>query len=215
MEQVHFRGKARVICKGAKRVDGGMDSDAGEQTPTAIKDRDQQEAHRDGKDDLAQVIKQIHAAAVEQVDDMPDAEGYAGDNNSRLDIVLCNGLKQKTPEDHFLQKSDAEHTYDAADRCRRRVIESNTVPEIFRCQNHKRHIVKEPTCGNGRFTKPIPFLQVVLSDKGEKHDRLQNAESGTCRVCDPDGLVQRIRQRLQNTVNHDPYNRKGQFAFLI
>ena len=74
---MHFRGKARVICKGAKRVDGGMDSDAGEQTPTAIKDRDQQEAHRDGKDDLAQVIEQIHAAAVEQVDDMSDAKSYA------------------------------------------------------------------------------------------------------------------------------------------
>ena len=106
MEQVHFRGKARVICKGAKRVDGGMNDDAGEQTSTAIKDRDQQEAHRDGKDDLAQVIDKVHAAAVEQVDDMPDAEGYAGDNNSRLDIVLCNGLKQQPPEDHFLQETN-------------------------------------------------------------------------------------------------------------
>ena len=62
--------------------------------------------------------RKIHAAAVEQVDDMSDAEGYAGDNNSRLDldIVFCDGLKKQTPEDHFLQKSDAEHTHDAADR---------------------------------------------------------------------------------------------------
>ena len=89
-----------------------MDEDAGEQAAAAIKDRDQQEAHSDGKNDLAQVIDKIHAAAVEQVDDMPDAEGYAGDNNGRLDIVLCNGCEQQATEDHFLQKSDAEHTHD-------------------------------------------------------------------------------------------------------
>lgn len=29
MEQVHFRGKIHVICKGAKRVDGSVDEDAG------------------------------------------------------------------------------------------------------------------------------------------------------------------------------------------
>ena len=77
MEQVHFRGKARVICKGAKRVDGGMDEDAGEQTAAAGEDRDQQEADRDRKDDLAQIADKLHPAAVEQVDDMPDAERHA------------------------------------------------------------------------------------------------------------------------------------------
>ena len=77
MEQLHFRGKTRVICKGAKRVDGGMDEDAGKQAAAAIKDRDQQEAHRDGKNNLAQIVEQIHTAAVEQVDDMPDAERHA------------------------------------------------------------------------------------------------------------------------------------------
>ena len=102
MEQVHFRGKVCIICKGTERVDGGMDDDAGEQTAAAIKDRDQQEADRDGKNDLAQVVDQIHAAAVEQVDDMPNAESYTGNNNGGLDIVLCDGLKQKTTKDHFL-----------------------------------------------------------------------------------------------------------------
>ena len=77
MEQVHFRGKVRIIRKGAKRVDGGMDGDAGEQTPATIKDRDQQEADRDRKDDLAQIADKLHPAAVEQVDDMPDAERHA------------------------------------------------------------------------------------------------------------------------------------------
>lgn len=76
MKHLHFHTKIYVICKGAKRVDGGMDKDAREQTAAAIKNRDQQEADRDGKDDLAQVIDKIHAAAVEQVDDMPDAEGH-------------------------------------------------------------------------------------------------------------------------------------------
>ena len=116
MEQVHFRGKVRIIRKRTERVDSSMDDDAGKQAATAISNRDQQEADCDGKNDLAQIIDQIHATAVEQVDDMPDAESYAGDDNGRLDIVLCNGLKQQTPEDHFLQKSNAEHTYDTADR---------------------------------------------------------------------------------------------------
>ena len=73
MEQVHFRGKVRIIRKGAKRVDDRMDEDAGKQAAAAIKDRDQQETDCDCKDDLAQVIDKIHAAAVEQVDDMTAA----------------------------------------------------------------------------------------------------------------------------------------------
>ena len=77
MKQVHFRGKVRIICKGAKHIDGGMDDDAGEQAAAAIKDCDQQESNRDGKNDLAQVIDKIHAAAVEQVDDMSNAKSYA------------------------------------------------------------------------------------------------------------------------------------------
>ena len=97
MEQVHFRGKIRVICKGAKRVDGSVDDDAGQQAAAAIKDCDQQEADRDGKDNLAQIVDQIHTAAVEQVDDMPDAEGHAGDDNGGFDIILCNGRQTEGP----------------------------------------------------------------------------------------------------------------------
>mgnify|MGYP004679997615 CR=1 FL=1 len=118
MEQVHFRGKVRIIRKGAKRVEDGMDEDARKQAAAAIKDRDQQEADCDRKDNLAQVTHKIHAAAVEQVDDMSDAEGDTGNDNGRFNIVLCDGHKQKTTEDHFLQKSNAEHTHDAADRFR-------------------------------------------------------------------------------------------------
>ena len=180
MEQAHFRGKVHVICKGAKRVDGSVDEDAGQQAAAAIKDCDQQKAHRDGQNDLAQIAHKIHAATVEQVDDMPNAESYTGNNNGGLDIILCNGLKQKPPEDHFLQESDAEHTHDAAGRFHWCVIEGNTVPEISRCQNHKRHIVEEPAGRDKRFAKPIPFQQVILLDKGKKYDRLQDAEHSAC-----------------------------------
>lgn len=119
MEQVRFRGKVRIIRKSAERVDGGMDEDAGEQAAAAVKDRDQQKTDRDGKNDLAQVIDQSHTAAVEQVDDMSDAESHTGDNNGGFDIILCNGLKQQTPEDHFLQGSNAEHTHDPTGRFNR------------------------------------------------------------------------------------------------
>ena len=74
---MHFCGKVRIIRKRTERVDSSMDDDAGEQAAAAIKDRDQQETDCDCKDDLAQVIDQIHTTAVEQIDDMPDAESYA------------------------------------------------------------------------------------------------------------------------------------------
>ena len=77
MAQARFRGKVCVIREGAERIDSGMDEDAGIQAASAVKNRDKQEADRDGKNDLAQVIAKLHAAAVEQVDDMSDAEGDA------------------------------------------------------------------------------------------------------------------------------------------
>ena len=79
---------------------------------------------------------------------MPDAEGHTRDNDSGFDIILCDGLKQQTAEDHFLQESDAEHTYNPADRFHRCVIEGDTVPDVTRCQNYHRHIVKEPAGRN-------------------------------------------------------------------
>ena len=77
MQKLRLHCKLCIICKRAERVDGGMDEDAGEQTAAAGKDRDQQEADRDRKDDLAQIADKLHPAAVEQVDDMPDAERHA------------------------------------------------------------------------------------------------------------------------------------------
>ena len=80
MQQLHFRGKLRVVGKRAEHIDGGMNEDTGNQTAAAIKNRNQQEADRDCKYDLAQVVDQIHAAAIEQIDDMPNAESHAGDD---------------------------------------------------------------------------------------------------------------------------------------
>ena len=149
MEQLQFQSLTCVVCKRAKRVDGRMGENAGKQAPAAIKNRDKQEPYRNRKDNLTQVIHKIHAAAVDQIDDMSDAERHAGNEDCRLDIVLCNGCKQKAPEDHLLQKSDAEHTHNAADRFRRRVIDRSAIPKVSRCQNHKRYITEEPPCRNG------------------------------------------------------------------
>ena len=77
MEQVHFRGKVRIVGKRTERIDCRMDEDAWKQTAAAVKNRDQQKAHSNGKNNLAQITHKIHAAAVEQVDNMPDAESYA------------------------------------------------------------------------------------------------------------------------------------------
>ena len=144
---MHFRGKACIICKGAKRVDGGMDEDAGKQAAAAIKDRDQQKTDRDRKNDLAQVFHQIPAAAVDQINDMPDAEGHAGDDGRRLDIIFGDGREQQPAEDHLLQKADAEHTHDTADRPCRRVVDRDAVPQVPRRQNSERHIIEKPPGG--------------------------------------------------------------------
>ena len=116
MQQMHFRGEIRVISKGTKRIDGGMNENTGNQTAAAVKDRDQQKAHRNVKDDLAQIADQIHAVTVEQIDDMSDAESHAGNDDGRFHIVLCKGCEQQPPEDHFLQESNAEHTHDPYNR---------------------------------------------------------------------------------------------------
>ena len=215
MEQTHFHSKIGVLCKSAERVDGGVDENAGNQASAAIIYRDQQEADCDCKNDLAQVVDNIHAAAVKEVDDMPDAEGHTGDNNGGFCIIPCDCFKQKPPEDHFLQESDAEHTYDSADRFRRRIVDRDAVPKVPRCQDSKRHIEQEPSGGNGRFAKPIPLVQVVSSDKGKKGNGLQDAKHGACGVFRTDHFVERICERLQDAVNYDPHNRKGQFVFLV
>ena len=77
MQQAHFHGQTDIACKCTEGVDGGMDEDAGQQAAATIKNRDQQETHCNCKDDLAQIVDQLHTAAVEQVDDMSDAEGHA------------------------------------------------------------------------------------------------------------------------------------------
>ena len=77
MQQAHFHGQTGTIRKCTEGVDGGMNEDAGQQAAAAIKNRDQQETHCNSKDDLAQIVDQLHTAAVEQVDDMSDAKSHA------------------------------------------------------------------------------------------------------------------------------------------
>ncbi len=74
MNNVHFRSNGFIICKRTDRVDCGMDNNTRKQASAAIKDRDQQEADRDGEGDLAKIADKI---AVKQVDNMPDAECHA------------------------------------------------------------------------------------------------------------------------------------------
>ena len=62
--QVHFHGKTCIIRKRAERIDLRMNDDAREKASAAIKDRDQQETDGNRKDDLTQVIYQIHATSV-------------------------------------------------------------------------------------------------------------------------------------------------------
>ena len=67
----------------------------------------------------------------------------------------------------------------------------------------------------GKRERAICKARMVFSDKGNKNDRLQDAESSTCRVSDSDPFVEQICQRLQDAVNHNPQERKGQLVFLV
>lgn len=77
-KQPHLRGKPCVIGKCIERVGGGMEYDAGKQASTAVENRNEHKADRDGKDDLAQIAQQLHPAAVKQVDDMSVAKMTSG-----------------------------------------------------------------------------------------------------------------------------------------
>lgn len=101
MNNVHFRSNGFIICKRTDRVDCGMDNNTRKQASAAIKDRDRQEADRDGEGDLAKIADKIHTAAV----------------------------KQKPAEDNLLQEPDTEHTQNAANRFRRLVINGGPVPK--------------------------------------------------------------------------------------
>ena len=60
----------------------------------------------------------------------------------------------------------------------------------------------------------IAFANVFL-DKDKKNNRLQDAESSTCRVFNTHDFIERICQRLQDAVDHDPQERKDQLVFLV
>lgn len=64
MNNVLFRSNGFIICKRTDRVDCGMDNNTRKQASAAIKDRDRQEADRDGKGDLAKIADKIHTAAL-------------------------------------------------------------------------------------------------------------------------------------------------------
>lgn len=68
---------------------------------------------------------------------------------------------------------------------------TDSVPKISCCYGKKRHIEKIPAGRYRRFTKSVPFHQTVLPNKYKKDN------------C------------LQNTVNHNSYNRKCQLVLFI
>lgn len=61
---MHFFRQPFSIGKGTERVDGRVGEDAGEQAVAAMKQQDKQEADRNRKNDLTQIFRQGHAAAV-------------------------------------------------------------------------------------------------------------------------------------------------------
>ena len=187
--ELRFQGDLRIVGKRAERVDCGMDGNAGKQASAAIENRHKQEADRNRKADLAKVVCQVHSAAVKQIDQVSDAEGYARDENCRFYVIFRDRGKQEPSEDYFLQEADAKHARNAANRFRRRIIDGNPVPKVSRRKENKRRVIKEPTGRDGRFAKPVSLLQIVFADKEEKNRGLQDAENGACGVFDSDEFI--------------------------
>ena len=64
MNKVLFHGNICFICKNTKSVNSRMDNNAGKQASATIKNRYKQETYRNREANLAQIVYQVHTAAI-------------------------------------------------------------------------------------------------------------------------------------------------------
>lgn len=147
-----------------------MGDDARPQGTAAPENDNIQEADKHGKENLHQILRQAHAAAVDQIDNMPQTERNAGHDHRPLDAVAGHSLEQKSAEDQLFQETDAEHLDDEANRTRGIVMHRRSAPEILTGEDNQRYVEQKRLCGSSRLAQ-AKLLQLVVLFQPEKQEQ--------------------------------------------
>lgn len=162
-----------------------MGHDTGPQAFPPEEDHREQKADGGGVADLQQGGQKIRA--VEQIHNVADAKGDAGDENCQLQIVPGDGPEQQPPENHLFQKAHTEHTQNKQQGLRKGSGESGAVPQIHAEDQQKGQKVQKILCISPEGAQPIFRFQSVpvekaIQEQGEEKgdgsgNKLLNAQS--------------------------------------
>ena len=150
-----FLRRIRLVCEDAERVEDSVCRDTAEQTARTQIHHHEHKSGGGSVDDLQKIRQKLRARTVEQIDNMPDAEGQQGNDNGGFEVVLPHGVKEQTTEDHLLKETDAEHRkyvqrgFDGA------VIQRHAVPQIRREYQKHGQIPKHLPGGSTRLAKTV------------------------------------------------------------
>ena len=114
-----------------------MCHDAGDQRTCGIEHRREHKTHPKGAQYLAEIRYKCHAAAVEEVKDMPQSEGQTGNKKCRFYALFFDGLKKAASEKKLLQKTDCKHTCNIESRVNCRKIHPKAIPKVSGCNHHQ------------------------------------------------------------------------------
>ena len=117
-----------------------MGDDARPQGAAAPENDNVQKTDKHSEEDLYQIFRYTHAAAVEQIDDMTQTKGDTGDYYRPLNAVTGHGLEQESAEDQFLQKADAEHLDDEAHGAHSIIMYCASAPKVLACDDDQRYV---------------------------------------------------------------------------
>ena len=192
-----------------------MEDDARDQRSAIVEDQHQHEAHKDGEHDLNKGGDHVLSAAVEQIDDVAQAEGQGGDDDRRSQAVLLHGPEQQSAENDLLQKAHAAHADDKGQRVRKAVLQPDPVPEGGRRDDGQGEIVQKPLCGHAGSAKAVFCAQAVFPYPEKQHQGHGDVQRGGDGFDHADALRQPVRQTAQDHVAHDPEDRKGHLVLFI
>ena len=93
-QDARLGGHGCLVGKDTECVKDAVRCNADEQALGSEIHHHEQETRRSGVYDLKQIGEKFGTRAVYQIDDMPDPERHAGDDDSGFDVVLPHRLKE-------------------------------------------------------------------------------------------------------------------------
>ena len=192
-----------------------MGDDTRPQGAAAVEKDDVQETDKNGEEDLHQIFRHTHTAAVEQIDDMSQTKGDAGHHHRPLDTVTGHGLEQKSAENQFFQEPYTEHLDDEAYGANSIIVHRHTAPNILERNHDQRYVEQERLCGDCRFAQAKALqlallLQPEIQEQTGCHSKYRRG-----RALQADTAGDLIKDGHTNAVDADPHKGKGQFTFVV